>query len=128
MGIGFTLVKFVGIPAVIIVALGAALNFFRPQIFGAASSVGEVFTGIFTQPIRGAIDQINQSIGDLPDINIDIPGINITGGGINITNPFEGFEFPDLFGGGNGDTAPPTPYPTTNTTTRNRSWTTIYNT
>ena len=119
MGIGFTLVKFVGIPAVIIVALGATLNFFRPQIFGAASSVGEVFTGIFTQPIRGAIEQINQSIGDLPDINIEIPSLNITGGGFNITNPFEGFELPDIFGGGNGESlsmspiSPPLPPPET---------------
>lgn len=112
MGIGFTLVKFVGIPAVIIVALGAALNFFRPQIFGAASAVGSTFTGIFTQPILGAIEQINQSLGDLPDINIDIPALNITGGGFNITNPFEGFEFPDLFGGGDSSDASPTPPPT----------------
>ena len=116
MGIGFTLVKFVGIPAVIIVALGAALNFFRPQIFGAASSVGEVFTGIFTEPLRGAIGQINRSLGDLPDINIQIPTLNIGGGGISLPDigdplgDLSNFLFPPAEG---SPMPPPLPPPET---------------
>jgi len=74
---------FVGIPAVVIVGLGFVLNTFRGTILGSARSVGEVFTGIFTEPITGAVEQLSDAF-NFPDINIRIPALNISGGGINL--------------------------------------------
>jgi len=75
---------FVGIPAAVIVGLGFLLNTFRGTILGSARSVGEVFTGIFTEPISGAVEQISGAFSNLPDIDVRIPALNIGGGGITL--------------------------------------------
>jgi len=71
---------FVGVPAIIIVAVGFALRTFQPQIFSSASAIGETFAGIFTRPVTGFFGSISQAFADLPDIEVKVPGINLTGG------------------------------------------------
>lgn len=80
MGIGISLLKFVGIPAAVIVGLGLALKYFQPQIKGAATQVGSSFADIVAGPIQGFVGGISNSFADFPDIQIRIPGINVSGG------------------------------------------------
>jgi len=75
---------FVGIPTAVIVGLGFLANTFRDPILSSARSLGEVFTGIFTEPVRGAVQQVSGAFSNLPDINVDIPSLNIGGGGITL--------------------------------------------
>jgi len=79
---------FVGIPAAVIVGLGALFSAFRDPILGSARNLGEVFQGIFTQPVVGFIGGISEAFGNLPNINVRIPSLNISGGGINIPENF----------------------------------------
>lgn len=96
---GISIALFVGIPVAVIVGLGLLANTFRSQILGSASALGEVFGGVFTNPVRGFIDQISGAFSDLPDIDINVPSLNIQGGGVNIGDPNGnggGFELPNL--------------------------------
>jgi len=80
MGIASSILLFVGVPVAVILGLGFVLNTFREPILGAARSTGEVFSSIFTEPIRAGITQVAGAFSDLPDIDIRIPGINVSGG------------------------------------------------
>lgn len=102
MGLGLNLLLFVGIPAVAIVALGTVLNFFREPILGGARATGEVFTSIFTEPVRAGVEQISTAFSDLPDIAIRVPRIVLDIP--DIPNPFEG-----LFGNGSDTETPSLP-------------------
>jgi len=96
MGIGTRIALFVGIPAIIIIAVGFALRMFQPTIFSSASAIGETLAGIFTRPVTGFIGSISGAFADLPDIVIDVPGLVIGGGGVT-------------FGDGNGELVAPPP-------------------
>jgi len=80
MGIGTRIALFVGVPAVIIVAVGFALRMFQPTIFSSATAIGQTLAGIFTRPVTGFFGGISEAFADLPDIEIKVPGINLTGG------------------------------------------------
>lgn len=82
MGLGLSIALFVGIPVAAIVAIGFVLNSLREPILSSARATGEVFTSIFTEPIRAGIEQVSTAFSDLPDINVRLPTFRLTGGGI----------------------------------------------
>ena len=112
---------FVGIPAAVIVGLGLVFTTFRDTILTSSRNLGSVFTGIFTEPISGAIEQVSGAFSDLPPIRIDVPNLQFGGGGVSLFGQDIGNFLEQLLGqdngempsvNGNGDTPTPTPTPT----------------